>query len=232
MPVRAILFDLNGTISHDEELYYELFAELFAREGKPVTREAYFSQLVGHVDDEVVRLWLGHDFPRVPELVAERIERFLERVRDGRTVPEAARRAVHAAAAAVPVAIVSSAFRVEVDAILSGSRLDAVATAVVAFEDAGRAKPDPAPYATALRALGVDAANAVALEDTAVGISAAKAAGLRCVAVLGSQAREHLAAADAIADTLDEGLVARLLSPPAERQGVRGTGRSGPFTAQ
>jgi beta-phosphoglucomutase-like phosphatase (HAD superfamily) len=107
VPVRALLFDLNGTISHDEELHYELFAELFAREGKPVTREVYFSQLVGHVDPEVVRMWLGPDFPRAAELVAERVERFLERVRDGRTVAETARRAVRAAAAAAPVAIVS-----------------------------------------------------------------------------------------------------------------------------
>jgi HAD superfamily hydrolase (TIGR01509 family) len=219
VPVRALLFDLNGTISHDEELYYELFAELFAREGKPVTREAYFSQLVGHVDPEVVRIWLGSDFPRVAELVAERVERFLERVRDGRTVPETARRAVRAAAAAVPVAIVSGAYRVEVDAILAGSGLGALSTAVVGYEDVEQPKPDPAPYAAALRLLGVEAREAVALEDTAVGVAAAKAAGLRCVAVLGSQAREHLAAADAIAETLDEALIASLLS-------------ARPFTAQ
>ena len=48
-PPRAVAFDLNGTISHDEELYFEIFAELFRREGKPVTRTAYYEDLVGHV---------------------------------------------------------------------------------------------------------------------------------------------------------------------------------------
>jgi HAD superfamily hydrolase (TIGR01509 family) len=144
-------------------------------------------------------------------LLEERLERFLDLAADGRTVSPGARRAVLAAAEAVPVAIVSGAFRVEVDAILAGAGLDGVASAVVGFEDTPRSKPHPDPYTRALELLSLDASATVAVEDTAVGIASAKAAGLHCVAVLGSQAPDALAAADEVAPRLDEALVARLL---------------------
>jgi beta-phosphoglucomutase len=209
---RAVCFDLNGTVSHDEELYFEAFAELFAREGRPLTREEYFDQLVGRTDVDCVRLWLGEGFVRRDELLEERRRLFLERASDGRTVPEEARRAVRAAAAAVPVAVVTGAFRVEAEAILGGAGLSGLVSAVVAFEDAERPKPDPEPYLLAARLLGVLPPEAVAFEDTAVGVAAAKAAGLRCVAVLGTQPSERLAAADELVFALDAALVGRLLA--------------------
>jgi HAD superfamily hydrolase (TIGR01509 family) len=176
-----------------------------------VTHEVYFEQLVGHVDEDLVRLWLGDGHPRARHLIQERVERFLELVADGRTVSADARRAVHAAAQIVPVAVVSGAVRVEVEAILAGAGLRDAVTAVIAFEDVERSKPYPDPYLAALSLLGLDAADAVAVEDTAVGIASAKAAGLRCVAVLGSQAASALAGADELVPRLDEALVDRLL---------------------
>jgi len=75
-----------------------------------------------------------------------------------------------------------------------------------------RGKPDPEGYLLALEQLRVQAADAVAIEDTPPGIAAAKAAGLHCVAVLGTAPRERLAGADEIASRLDSGLVDRLLA--------------------
>jgi HAD superfamily hydrolase (TIGR01509 family) len=144
-------------------------------------------------------------------MLAERLERFLALAADGRTVSSDVRRAVLAAAEVAPVAIVSGAFRVEVEAILAGAGLDGVASAVVGFEDAARSKPHPDPYLRALELLSVDASATVAVEDTAVGIASARAAGIRCVAVLGSQHPDALRDADEVVPALDEALVARLL---------------------
>jgi beta-phosphoglucomutase-like phosphatase (HAD superfamily) len=208
---RAIAFDLNGTLSHDEELYYAIFAELFEREGRPVARAEYFDELVGNVDETLVRIWLGDDFPRVGELLAERMERFLALVGDGRTVPRHTREAVRAASDALPVAVVSGAFRAEVDGILRGAGLEPMLAAVVALEDVTRPKPDPEAYLLASERLGVAPAEMLAFEDTAVGIAAAKGAGMRCVAVLGSQAPNRLREADEIVERLDSELIARLI---------------------
>jgi beta-phosphoglucomutase-like phosphatase (HAD superfamily) len=160
-----------------------------------------------------VRRWLGADFPRLEELLRERLELFLERVGDGRTIGPAARAAVRAAAGRVPVAVVSGAFRVEVEGLLKGAGLATAVSAIVALEDAGRQKPDPAPYLLAASRLAVGPEEIVAFEDTAVGVASAKAAGLRCIAVLGTQAPERLGEADEIVPVLDGALVERVLSP-------------------
>lgn len=210
--IRAIAFDLNGTLSDDEGLYFEIFSELFEREGKPVSPERYWGELVGHVDEQIVRLWLGDDFPRIDELLAERIERFLAAAEGGRTVPPHAREAVQAAAAAVPVAVVSGAFRREVNAILDGAGLSALFATTVALDDVTHAKPHPEAYLLAAARLGLEPGEMLAFEDTAVGVEAAKAAGLQCVAVLGSMEPELLHGADSIAERLDATLIARLIA--------------------
>ena len=63
---------------------------------------------------------------------------------------------------------------------------DAIKTAA----DVERVKPDPALYLAALDALGLDATEAIALEDSPNGIAAAKAAGLFCVAVPNAMTRD------------------------------------------
>ena len=85
--------------------------------------------------------------------------------------------------------------------------------AVCSKEDAPRSKPDPGVYLAALRRLGVAAAEAVALEDSEPGVAAAKAAGLRCVAVPGSFT-DHMsfAKADLVVGSLNEVELAELLS--------------------
>ncbi|MCY7304006.1 MAG: HAD-IA family hydrolase [Thermoleophilia bacterium] len=43
----AILFDFNGTLSHDEPLLLRIYQGLFARYGKPLREDEYFGQLAG-----------------------------------------------------------------------------------------------------------------------------------------------------------------------------------------
>src|SRR5919202_2183262 len=98
MRARAIVFDFNGTVSDDEPILYEIFAELFAEHGRPLTQREYVDELAGHSDDEVVRRWLGADHPAVEQVVEQRIARYRATVGDGSTVPERVREAVRYAA--------------------------------------------------------------------------------------------------------------------------------------
>jgi sugar-phosphatase len=102
--------------------------------------------------------------------------------------------------------------RSEIDMVLRAAGLD-VFEVIVSAEDVTRGKPDPEGYLLALRRLRLPAADAVAIEDSPPGIAAAKAAGLSCVAVLGTAPRERLGQAEEIVPRLDAGLVDRLLSP-------------------
>jgi sugar-phosphatase len=127
-------------------------------------------------------------------------------------VPQSAREAVAAAAAVVPVGIVTTGVRVVLDEVLAAAGLDQHVAFTVTTEDVSRTKPDPEGYLLALERLGgVPAGEVLVFEDTPVGVQAARAAGMQCVAVLGTVPRERLTAADEIVDVLDAATVRRFL---------------------
>jgi HAD superfamily hydrolase (TIGR01509 family) len=211
-PVVALLFDFNGTLSDDEGLQYAIFRELFAEQGRPLSEQEYFDVLAGRSDPEIVERWLGAGHPATAEVLERRVQLFRERAGDGSTVPPHVRESVLRAAGRSRLAVVSGAVRSEVDMVLRAAGLD-VFEVIVSAEDVTRGKPDPEGYLLALRRLRLQAADAVAIEDSPPGIAAAKAAGLSCVAVLGTAPGERLGQADEIVPRLDAGLVDRLLSP-------------------
>lgn len=209
MPARAVLFDFNGTLSDDEPIVCAIFQELFAERGRPLSTETYFSELAGTSDPEIVRAWLGAEDPA---LVAEKVERYRARVEDGSTVYEPAREALRAAAAEAAVAVVSGATRAEIAPALTAAGLDEVISVTVTADDVSRSKPDPEGYLIALERLGAGADGSIAFEDSEPGIEAALAAGLRCVAVLGTLPRERLARANGIVERLDAEAVREALA--------------------
>jgi beta-phosphoglucomutase len=210
---RAVIFDFNGTLSQDEPILCEIFVELFAEHGKPMSAQEYFDELAGLSDPEVVRTWLGREHPDVNEVIRERIVRYRAAVADGSSIPDKVRAAVRYAAGRVPVAIVSGAAREEIEPVLEAAGLRAAFAVLVSSDDVERGKPDPEGYRTALSLLDgdIDAGDVLVVEDTEAGIAAAKGAGMRCVAVLGTLAPERLAAADEIVERIEVPLMQRLL---------------------
>jgi len=208
-----VIFDFNGTLSQDEPILYAIFRDLFAGYGRPLSEEEYFEQLAGLSDPEIVRTWLGPDHPAVDEAIERRTVRYRELAADGSTVPPAVREAVRYAAERVPVAVVSGAARPEIEPVLEAAGLAGLVSVVVAAEDVARGKPHPDGYLRALELLdgGLVAADVLVFEDTEAGIAAARAAGMRCVAVLGTLAPERLAAADELVPALDVDLLRRML---------------------
>src|SRR4249920_1217084 len=93
-PVRALLFDFNGTLSDDEHLQCGIYRELFAEHGRPLSEEEYFAELAGLSDAEIVTRWLGAGHPAAGEVLEGRTRLFRERFGDGSTVPPHVREAV------------------------------------------------------------------------------------------------------------------------------------------
>jgi beta-phosphoglucomutase len=211
--IRAIAFDFNGTLSADEHVLCEIFRELFAERGRPLSVQEYFDELAGISDPEIVRRWLGNDHPDVEVVIEERIARYRAAVADGSTIGEPVRAAVRYAAERVPLAVVSGASRAEIEPVLEAAGLGPLLQTIVSAEDVERSKPHPECYLRALELLGEDLRpeEVVVLEDTEAGVAAAKAAGMRCLAVAGTIAPERLREADEIVPALDVALMRRLL---------------------
>jgi beta-phosphoglucomutase len=210
-PARALVFDFNGTLSHDEPLLYGIYAELFAERGRPLAESDYYARLAGNTEEAILQGWLGVEGDELASLIDERIDRYV-RLADGSTVPAPVRQAVLHAASRVPVAVVSGAYRREIEPVLVGAGLADAVGVIVSAEDVTRGKPDPEGYARVLDTLdGLAPEDIVAFEDTEAGVAAARGAGLRCLAVRGTLPDERLAAADDIVDAIDVELVRSLV---------------------
>ena len=208
MPVDAVVFDFNGTLSDDEPVLYAVYAELFAEAGRPLSERDYLDRLAGQTEEEIVRRWLGRDDP---ELVTERIARYIARVDDGSTVDDDVRSAVRYAAERVPVAIVSAAALEEIEAVVRAAGLESSITAIVSADDVANGKPHPEPYLRAAETLEVPTEAMLVFEDTEAGVASAKAAGARVVGVTRTLGAERLAQADVLIDRVDLAVVRRLL---------------------
>jgi beta-phosphoglucomutase-like phosphatase (HAD superfamily) len=178
-----------------------------------MTEAEYYESLAGNTEEAIIGGWLGVEGERLEELVAERIRRYRASVADGGTIRAATREAVRYAAGRVPVAVVSGAYREEIEPVLEAAGIAGLFTTVVSADDVANGKPHPEAYELLVERLGngITAAEVVVLEDTEAGVAAAKDAGTRCLAVRGTLAPERLSRADELVDGIDVELVRRLL---------------------
>jgi len=211
-PARALVFDFNGTLSHDEPVLFAIYSELFAEHGRPLTEADYYGRLAGNTEEAIIGGWLGVEGDELQALVEERIDRYVRRA-DGSTITLALREAFRYAAARVPVGVVSGAYRREIQPVLEKADLADRVTVVVTADDVTRGKPDPEGYRLAIAALvdGIVPQEVVAFEDTEAGVASARGAGLRCLAVRGTHPDERLVAADGIVDAIGVDLVRSLV---------------------
>jgi len=211
VPVAAVIFDFNGTLSDDEPLLCEIFMHLFAEQGRPMSAQEYFDQLAGLSDPEIVKSWLGEDHPAVDAVIAERESRYRAAAADGSTVREHIREAVRYAAERAPLAICSGAARDEIDPVVEAAGLVGCFRAIVSSGDVAHGKPDPEGYVKALAVLEADPPETVVFEDTEAGVTAARAAGVgRVLAVRTTLEPHRLAAADELIDRIDLDVMRRL----------------------
>ncbi len=92
------------------------------------------------------------------------------------------------------------------EAILDGGGLRDAFSAIVGADDVTQGKPYPEPYLTAIAHLdsGLTPAQCLAFEDSMPGVAAARAAGMKVVAVTNSFTGAKLSAADRVVDSLAE----------------------------
>ena len=186
MQLAAVLFDMDGLLVDSEPVWTVAEVELAERLGGTWTDELK-ARIVGtrlETAVPVILAGLGHE--PTPELVAgtmsDLLARMVELFGEGVTALPGGVGLVDALRAeGVPVALVSSSYRVLVDAAQRqlGLRFDVT----VAGDEVGRAKPDPEPYLRACAALGVAPEQAVVLEDSPSGILSGQAAGCAVLAV-------------------------------------------------
>ena len=220
--IRALLFDFDGLLVDTESPSYEAWADVYRQYGHELTIERW-SAAIGTLDgfDPFGDLegLLGRSLDRESVNARRREVEFaasdLEELRDG--VAEYLEEAKRLGLAR---AIVSSSGQEWIRRHLE--RLDLLegwSCIVAADGDAARAKPRPTLYLEALERLDVTADEAIAFEDSPNGITAAKAAGLYCIAVPNPiTAALDVTHADLVLGSLEEVPLAQLLRRIEEDQ--------------
>lgn len=206
--IGAVVFDLDGVLIDSEHVWDEV-REALARERGGRWHPGAQRDMMGMSSTE----WSSYMHETIglaepPEEINRLVvERMLGRYADGPPLIDGAVEAVERLAARRPLAIASSSNRELIDAVLAATGLRRHFGVTVSSEEVARGKPAPDVYLEAARRLGVEPRHCAAIEDSHNGIRAAKAAGMRTIAIPNPRfppGEEALAAADVVLASLDE----------------------------
>ncbi|MFJ5829040.1 HAD-IA family hydrolase [Streptomyces sp. NPDC093089] len=181
--LHAVLFDMDGTLVDTEGLWWQAVEQVAGRALTEADRPDVLGRPVEHT-----AAWLAAapGAPAAERLAAELHREFADRVAAGvEPRPGALDLLAALARDEVPTALVTASPRAVADTVLAAlAALGAPAfTVSVTADDTEHTKPEPDPYLAACRALGVDPAHCVAVEDTPTGVASAEAAGCTVLAV-------------------------------------------------
>ncbi len=206
--IRALLFDLDGTMIDSDPHHLAVFSELFAERGREIDGAFFAEHLQGRLNADI----FGEFFPDedTAALAEEKEARFRDRLgARAEPMPGLLPLLDRAHAAGWRTGVVTNAPRANVEVMLAALGIAERFDAVVVADDLPRGKPDPLPYLTGLERLGAEAGQALAFEDSRSGVAAAAAAGLTTLALRSSLGHDALVSAGAsgsIADFTDPGL--------------------------
>jgi HAD superfamily hydrolase (TIGR01509 family) len=200
----GILFDFNGVIVDDESQHCDALIATLAAYGCSLDRETYYREYLGFDDQECFRFTferIGHSQGEtvLREAIARKHAHYERAIRESmRLVPGAADFIESAALDGFQLAIVSGALRSEIELVLDLAGLRPHFAEIVAAEDVGICKPDPQGYNRAREMLDLPSRRCVVIEDSLPGLSAARAAGLRCAMLATSHPEDVCGDADIV----------------------------------
>jgi len=209
-----VFFDFDGVIADSEPLHLRAYQKVLGAEGIDLPKEDYYARYLGFDDvglfqalarDRGISLSTG----KIDEWV-EAKSRIIEAMlsSDAILFPGAAD-CVRMFAARVPLAVASGALEPEIDLVLRHAGLRDCFKAIASASDGVRGKPAPDLYLLAMQKLRGQAglftpSSCIAVEDSHWGLEAARAAGLRSIAVTHTYPATELGQADLVVERLGD----------------------------
>jgi beta-phosphoglucomutase len=211
--LRAIIFDFDGILVDSEPVIMKLIQQMAAREGWSLSEEEYYRDYLALDDLRVVEhMWRTHNrfltSVRRDELLGWKTRAYEELIRNGLPAIPGAAEFVLCAARQFTLAIASGSLRAEIEYLLRKLGLREKFAVLATADDCSRSKPDPEVYLKAfsrleeipqLREPRLQAGECLAVEDAPLGVVAAQAAGMKCLALAHSRHQAELRHAEWVA---------------------------------
>lgn len=201
------IFDWDGVIIDSADYHRESWERYCAESGRKLN-DTFFKKGFGMKNEVIIPELLNwsHD-PKEIRAIADRKEehyRDILREKGAEPLPGVLAWLTALRDAGVPSVIASSTVLENITCALDVLGVRAFFSQIVSSRDVHRGKPDPEVFQLAAGKLGLPPSRCVVFEDAHVGIAAARAAGIKVVAVTTTHPAQTLADADLVIDRLDE----------------------------
>ena len=206
MPVKAILFDLDGVIVDTLHFHFLAWHEMFHRLGGEV-QELTVLLHEGRSSREILPLLIEEAGIEIPE---EQRHDFIETKRayyrsivDVQFYPEAKETLLKLHKDGYTLALVTACAKKNMNHALSANELK-LFNVIITGDDIPRAKPNSDPYEIARKKLGLEKDECLVVENAPLGIESGKNAGIKVAAIATTLPKEYLKGADYYLDTLKD----------------------------
>lgn len=186
--LQAILFDLDGTLTHSDPLHFRLFETMLAERGVPIDDGFYRRHISGRTNRAILQdLFPDMSEDEISAFSAAKEARFREAAKS-QLQPMAGLMSFlqYLEQKQCSVAVVTNAPRLNAEFMLEVLGLGDRFEFVILGENLPRAKPDPLPYQVALDRLGIAPEAALVFEDSPSGVRAAVAAKIATIGLASS----------------------------------------------
>lgn len=198
MNLKALLFDMDGTLSDTDPVHMVAWQQTLQAHGIVVNDEVYHERIVGRVNPQIVRDFLpGLDELNVARVVEEKEAAFRALATKLEPLPGLSRILEWRVAQGLKTALVTNATNHTVPFSLQALGLEEYFEVRVLADEVPAGKPDPRHYGAALERLGIGASEAIAFEDSPSGVRSASGAGIITVGITTTQTPELLKASGA-----------------------------------
>lgn len=210
-PYAAVIFDMDGVIVDSEPLHVRAFEEVFDQLGHGSDHGIHFPDFFGRSDRVVWESFISRHQPSqsLAELTHVKEQRYLELLHATQPIYPGVESLIRSLATTTTLGLASGSVHTMIEAVLALRGLRPLFRAVASSQDVAHPKPAPDVFLHAAEGLGVAPAECVVVEDSAAGVAAARAAGMRVVAITNSLPADRLQAAHGIVSNYDE--LAKLL---------------------
>jgi beta-phosphoglucomutase len=209
--IRAVIFDLDGTLADTEALHFACFNAALEPEHIEIPSDEYYARLIGFNDHDCFAAVLREhrkdaDEALIAELTARKSVVYQQMLAERDVLYPGAEKFVRDCARRFPLMIATGTLRVEAEAILRRAKLRDLFLDIIAAEDVERGKPEPDGFIAALGRIGfvlrqrdpVLAEECLVVEDTKAGIEAAHRASMKVLALCHHTSAADLASADVV----------------------------------